>query len=63
MFSVYYHDKLDHCFLLSQFDSLVDAQREFNECLASEPEAYDYGYELVNESNPMEWDVLDFQTV
>jgi hypothetical protein len=63
MFSVYYHDNLDHVTLLEQFNNLVDAKQRFNEFLSNDPEEYDLGYELVDESDPMEWEVLDYQEV
>ena len=63
MFSIYYHDHLDHTTLINQYDSLVDAKRELAECVKLPVEPYDYGYEIVDESDPMHWQVLDFQVV
>jgi hypothetical protein len=63
MFSIYYHDHYEHSTCLFTFDNLVDAQRELDDCCKQPVEPYDYGYELVNEADPMEWEVLDFRVV
>ena len=62
MFLVIYHDHLDHTQILGEFDSLKDATELWKNCLKMAPEGYDFGYELVDNSND-EYETLEFEIV
>ena len=62
MFVVNYHDHLDHCQFVYESPSLDDARREFIECLKLPVDKYDYGYELVDDTEG-DYETLEFEIV
>ena len=62
MFIVNYHDHLDHCQFVYESPSLELARQEFIECLKQPVQPYDYGYELVDDTQD-EYETLEFEVV
>lgn len=51
MFLLMLHDHLDHETIIEEFEDLESAQKSFKEACASPPDIYDYGWELIDDSN------------
>ena len=62
MFYVLSHDHLEHETILGEFDNLTDARKEFFFLVSSTPDVYDYGYEIVDDSND-EYETIEWQVV
>jgi len=62
MFLVLLHDHLEHETIIGEFDNIADARKEFSFHVSSTPDVYDYGYEIVDNSND-EFETIEWQVV
>ena len=59
MFLLIAHDHLDHETVIDEFQDLETAKVAFKEAIATPPDIYDYGWELVDDSND-EFETLEW---
>ena len=62
MFLVLLHDHLEHETIVDEFDNITDARKDFFFRVSSTPGVYDYGYEIVDDSDD-EFETLEWQVV